>query len=82
MSHRAGYHYDSEQQDSPRQVTPILKFGNKVVEAKPRASLSCKSKFKIPTKPHQVIMEPGIHSEGKFVLPFSFIWVLLKKQTI
>ncbi|XP_046643660.1 anaphase-promoting complex subunit cdc20-like isoform X2 [Daphnia pulicaria] len=59
MSHLAGYYYDSEQQDSPRQSTPILKFGNKVVKEKPMASLACgttpTSKFKIPTSPHRVM---------------------------
>jgi cell division cycle protein 20 (cofactor of APC complex) len=68
MSH----HYDSEQQDSPRQSMPILKFSNKVVKAKPMTPLSCgmnpKSKFKIPTSPHRVMAAPGtfLHC-GKFV---------------
>ncbi|EFX63742.1 hypothetical protein DAPPUDRAFT_118892 [Daphnia pulex] len=52
MSH----HYDSEQQDSPRQSMPILKFSNKVVKVKP---MTPKSKFKIPTSPHRVMAAPG-----------------------
>ncbi|XP_046633816.1 protein FIZZY-RELATED 3-like [Daphnia pulicaria] len=67
LSHRAGDHYDSEQQDSSRQVTRILNFGTKVVKAKPfslvTASLACgttpKPKFKIPTKPDRVMAAPG-----------------------
>lgn len=68
MPHRAGdHHYDSEQEESPLQVTPILKFGNKVVRA--TASLVCpKPKFKIPISPHQVMpaTEP-FADPGKFV---------------
>jgi hypothetical protein len=91
LSHRAGDHYDSEQQDSSRQVTRILNFGTKVVKAKPfslvTASLACgttpKPKFKIPTKPDRVMAAPGTFLDcGKFVcwililfLPFLFSFV-------
>jgi hypothetical protein len=41
MSHlHAGYHYDFEQQGSPQQSTPILKFGNFLVKEKPMAYLA------------------------------------------
>jgi hypothetical protein len=75
-SYRAGDHYDSEQQDSSRQVTRILNFGTKDVKAKPfslvTASLACgttpKPKFKIPTEPHRVLGAPGTFLDcGKFV---------------
>jgi hypothetical protein len=81
LSHRAGDHYDSEQQDSSRQVTRILNFGTKVVKAKPfslvTASLACgttpKPKFKIPTKPDRVMAAPGTFLDcGKFVC-----WILI-----
>jgi cell division cycle protein 20 (cofactor of APC complex) len=86
LSHRAADHYDSEQQDSPRQVNPILTFGNKVVRVKPMASLACgtthKSKFEFPTLPHRVMVawEP-FNDDGKFVLPLSLVWVLFKKPS-
>ncbi|XP_057372660.1 uncharacterized protein LOC130693517 [Daphnia carinata] len=78
MSHRPGGvgENDTEQQDSCRQVTRILNFGNKTTKAKPlslvTASLAygtnvhAKSKFKIPTKPDRVMAAPGTFLECGF----------------
>lgn len=87
MSHRpagAVGTSDCEQEESCRQVTRILNFGNKTTKAKPltlvTASLAygtsstlAKSKFKIPTKPDRVMAAPGTFLEcGKFFNKFQF----------
>ncbi|KAI9561228.1 hypothetical protein GHT06_012184 [Daphnia sinensis] len=74
MSHRGAGENDPEQQDSRRQVTRILNFGNKTTKAKPLSLVTAsygtsslaKSKFKIPTKPDRVMAAPGTFVECGF----------------